>query len=563
MNQCKFYYSCRFTLLLFLLITVFKIQSGFSQTKQERSLEYYIRHAPFHMPDIPEPKIPERTCNITDYGAKGHGSKLNTQAIQHAINACAKAGGGKVIIPPGLWLTGPIELKSNINLHLDRGGILLFTKDHTQYPIIKWAHSDDRYEVMPPIYGHDLTNVAITGGGVIDGNGQSWRPVKKEKVTEEHWNQLLDSGGVLNADHSIWWPSKSARDGEQYIDSLKSQKKNLTAKDYLPARNSMRPYMVVILYSKNVLIDGPIFRNSPKFSLYPQYCINVIIRNVRVYNAYWAQNGDGIDIEGGRNIAIYNNTVTAGDDGICMKSSPTDDKMFSGPALKNVIIADNVVHHGHGGFVIGSNTDGGIQNIFVTNCDFIGTDRGLRFKSDREDGGSVHDIYIKNIYMTRIVKQAIYFNTYYDLPDNGKKTYQPVSSTTPKFQDFHISNIYCDGATTAVSMTGLPEMPIQDVYLSNIRIKAKRGFYADEVKNIKMNHVTIIPETKTIYSLNNARNIVMSNMGVPDSLTTYLKLTGKKTSNIVVKNTKLPQGSKVIHLGPKVKKGVLKLNANI
>jgi len=544
--------------LLLLILTVFVTNDGLAQSTSKKSLSDYINEAPFPMDQIPEPKIPGKTFNITDFGAAGHGKSLNTQAIQNAIDKASNAGGGKIIIPPGLWLTGPIELKSNINLHLQRGAILLFTKDHTQFPIIKMAHTDSYYKAMPPIYGHDLTNIAITGGGIVDGNGQSWRPVKKFKVTEDHWNELLDSGGTLSDDGDIWWPSRAAKDGERYIDSLKSTDKDLTEHDYLPARDYMRPYMVVLLYSKNILIDGPTFRNSPKFALYPQYSTNLIIRNVRVDNAYWAQNGDGIDIQGGRNIAVYNNTVNAGDDGICLKSSPTDDKEFAKPALRNVIIADNMVHHGHGGFVIGSNTDGGIKNVLVRNCDFIGTDRGIRFKSDRGDGGTVQNIYVDGIYMSDIVKQAIYFNTYYD-SDGKKAKAQPVDETTPRFRNFDFKNIYCNGARTAVSMTGLPEMPIQNVSLSNIRITAEHGFSASEIEGLKMNDVDIIPRSDKIFSFRNSSHIQFNNTAVPENVVTYLQLSGPKTSDIVFTNVSLPRGPKVIQLGPEVNKNVLQI----
>ncbi len=309
--------------LLIFLFGILGVQTGFSQTSQGKSLEYYIHNAPFPMQNIPEPQIPGRTFKITDYGAIGNGEVINTQAIQHTIEVCAKAGGGIVIVPPGLWLTGPIELKSNINLHLDRGAILLFSTNHALYPIIKMPHSSNGYGVMSPIFGHDLTNVAITGGGVIDGNGQSWRPVKKMKVTASHWKELLNSGGALSDHNQIWWPGKEAMNGQHYLDSLRSTGRKLTAQDYIPARTYMRPYMVSILYSKNVLLDGPTFENAPKFALFPKFCTNLIIRNVKVNNAYWAQNGDGIDIGNCKNVAIYRNTVTAGDDGICMKSSPT------------------------------------------------------------------------------------------------------------------------------------------------------------------------------------------------------------------------------------------------
>lgn len=546
--------------LAVLILAVIYIQAGYAQVQQGKSLEYYIRHAPFQMPDIPEPHFPDRIFNITDYGAVGNGEVLNTQVIQHTIDLCARSGGGVVVIPPGLWLTGPIELQSNINLHLERGAILLFSPDHALYPIIKMPHSGSSYKVMSPIYGHDLANVAITGGGVVDGNGQSWRPVKKSKVTEGHWRQLLKSGGILSDRGRIWWPSKKAMNGQHYLDSLRAIRKKLDARDYLPVRTYMRPYLVSILFSKNVLLDGPTFENAPAFALFPKYCTNLIIRNVKVNNAYWAQNGDGIDVGDSKNVAIYRNTVTAGDDGICMKSSPIHYPGFSEPAMENVIIAGNIVHHAHGGFVIGSNTDGGIKNVWVTNCAFIGTDRGLRFKSRRGRGGLVHDIYVDHIAMSAIVDQAIYFNTYYELSGKeNKSTIPKVNNETPRFQDIHISHVYCKGANTAVSITGLPEMPVKNIMLNDVRISSRHGFYSDEVSNIMLNNVTVRSETGVVYALNNSRDVRLNRVNVPPHSRVFMKLSGSKTSGVEILNTVIQNPGQTIEKGPQVSSGALKI----
>jgi len=547
-------------LLLFILLISFGITNvGLAQNNTERNMEYYVNNAPFHMPDVQPPNFPDKSFNITDYGAKGHGKVLNTDAIQKTIDACSKSGGGTVIVPPGLWLTAPIELKSHVNFYLDRGAILLYTTDHTKYPIIKSAHSDDYYVVESPIYGHDLTDVAITGHGIIDGNGQSWRPVKRMKVTKGHWEKLLRSGGAVNKSGSIWWPSKQALNGKKYLSSLKKKNGKLKASDFLPARDYMRPYMVYILYSKNVYIDGPTFKNSPKFALYPKYCENIIVRNIKINNEYWAQNGDALDIASSKNVILYNNTITAGDDGICMKSSPHHWKNSGYAALQNVIIADNVVYHGHGGFVVGSNTDGGINNVYVTNNDFINTDRGLRFKSRRGRGGLVHNIYVDHIYMTNIYKQAIYFNTFYEQSGTEKGAKHPVNSKTPRFRDIHISHIYCDGAETAVSMTGLPEMPVQNISLSHIRIVAKHGFVADQTKNIRMNDVAVIPESGTDFDIKDSQDIQFDKVEIPGNLKTFIKLSGRETSNIMIKKNSMPGGKNMIQFGPEVNKNVLQI----
>lgn len=441
---------------------------------QSHPVDYYLNKAPFPMQAVREPVIPPSRFLLSDYGAVEGGTVLNTTAFERAINACSAAGGGHVIVPAGTWLTGPIVLKSNVDLHVEKGALVLFTPDRTLYPLIP---SGKRFEVAQPISGRNLENVSITGEGTFDGNGQSWRPLKKMKVTQEHWDQVVASGGILSADGKIWWPSKEAMNGEQYLKTLKT---GATADDYLPARDFMRPKMVVISNSKNVLIDGPTFRNSPNFVILPQRVNDLIIRNTKVFNEAWAQNGDGIDISACKGVIIYHTTVNAGDDGICMKSSGDGNS----PALSDVLIAECIVYRAHGGFVIGSNTDGGMRNIYVTNCLFEGSDIGIRVKSNKGRGGLVKDIYIDSIRMVSIVNEAVSFDTYYEA-----ETLSGGVEKIPEFRDFYISNIICTGAKTAMLFRGLPEMPVHDLHFENVYIQAGKGVEATAIKDLQFKNV--------------------------------------------------------------------------
>lgn len=462
-----------------------------AQQRIQQELKHYVSTAPFKMETPVLPKIPDYQVNISSYGAIGNGHFLNTSAIAEAIHQCVAHGGGTVIVPPGLWLTGPVEMKSNINLHLQRGAILLFSPDHSLYPIIRTDSSSHTWFVQSPIYGYHLHDIAITGNGIMNGSGKSWRPVKKEKMTADQWEDLLQSGGVVSTDGKMWWPSKEAMDGKAFYKKIKKTKgKKAVAKDYLPARDYRRPYMVSLIDCNKILIDGTTFMNSPKFALYPKYCNNVVIRDVKVNNEWFAQNGDGIDLANCTNAIVYKCTVNAGDDGICMKSSRQSSDKTDTACLKNVIIADCIVYHGHGGFVIGSNTDGGMENVSVNNCDFVHTDVGIRVKSGRDRGGLVHNIFIKNIYMTDIRREAILFNTYYE-KDKKSSQPKPVTTTTPRFSNFYLDHIYCVGANAAISLTGLPEMPLNQLYFSNINITANKGYSAIDTTNIIMKKVSI------------------------------------------------------------------------
>lgn len=498
---------------------------------QENGIDYYIAHAPFKMPAVTEPHFNNKIFNIKAYGAANDGQTLNTEAFEKAIAACNVAGGGTVLIPPGLWLTGPIVLKSNVNLHAERGAIITFTTDHTRYPIVNG-------KAQLPISGSNLENVAITGEGIFDGGGDTWRPLKKSKAAPSLWSAMLKKGGVVSKDGSMYWPTQQAMDGEDYLKNLKT-KPNVTAQDYLPARDYLRPNLVVITNSKNVLFDGPTFKNSPQFALNPHGCTNMIVRNVTINNEYSAQNGDGIDISECKNVLIYHCTVNAGDDGICMKSSGNGD-VLNNPALKNVIIADCIVYHAHGGFVIGSNTNGGMQNVYVTNCNYVNTDVGIRVKSSRGRGGPVHDIYIDNVYMHDILNEAVLFSTYYE-EDAGTAANQKfeVNATTPKFYNFYISHVYGSGAKNAISITGLPEMAVNHIHFSDMVLSADKGIDLTDASDISLKNVKIITPQKTLITANNAWNIDLNNISFGNNLQTFIDVKGDKSKAITVSATNL------------------------
>lgn len=537
-----------FTFLSLFLSVVFYTNNASGQT--DTAVRSLLNGLSFQMPVPALPVIPDNQVNILNFGAIGNGLKLNTEAFKESIETCAEKGGGTVIVPAGEWLTGPIQFKSNINLHLEKGALIIFSKDHNDYPIIQ-NPVNKSYMVASPIYGFSLENIAITGDGIIDGSGETWRPVKKSKTTEAQWKKLISSGGIVSGDKSMYWPTKEAMEGEKLLADLKKQGKKPSAEDYLPARDFMRPYMVLFYQCKKVLFDGPTFQNSPKFVLYPTFCEDMTIRNINVLNEWWHQNGDGIDINGGKNILVYNCTVNAGDDGICMKSSKSSNYKQD-PALQNVVIANCVVYHGHGGFVIGSNTDGGMKNISVSNCNFMGTDIGLRFKSSRKKGGLVENIFINNIYMKDIVNEAILFDTYYETSGNKDQIPQPVNENTPRFQKFNISNIYCVGAGQAITITGLPEMPIQDIELNNITISADNGFTSTDAQNIRLNKVNILPIKGSVYTLNNSKDFIMQNLDCPTNADLFMKLEGKNTANIQLINTDLSKAKKGIEFGKEV-----------
>jgi polygalacturonase len=520
----KLFFQRKINIILFLMMLL-PVTFMNRLNAQQKDEAWYIANAPFKMQEVIVPVFPDHKFSIKDYGGVNDGHTLNTEAFAKVIAACAAAGGGTVIVPEGSWLTGPIQLKSNIDLHVERGALIQFTKDHSQYPMIRASTNSNNIVTASPIYGYDLKNIAITGEGIIDGAGDSWRPVKKEKTTASQWNDFTTVGGAFSNNGTIWWPTKEAMEGGQYLKDLKKKKEKLTAEDYLPARDYLRPYMLYLVNCDNILIENVTLRNSPKFVFYPNSCTNLTMRSVNVFNEWWAQNGDGIDISRCKNVMIYKCTVSAGDDGICMKSSRGNNDPV-GSNLENVIVSECVVYRAHGGFVIGSNTDGGMQNIFVSNCHFIGTDIGVRVKSNAGRGGLVKNIFIRNIYMSNIRNEAISFDTYYEDAPAGserKNTTDAIRSKIPLFTDFYFDSIFCNGAKTAIFINGLPEMPVSKIHFNNIEISADNGFVAKDASDIDLNKIKIMVKKDPVYFFNHVKNIHINEGYFPASSKTFYK----------------------------------------
>ena len=486
--------------LIVTLITAFVVISGFAADKDGNPYAKYTEKLPFPMPEVTAPVIPDNQVNLKDFGAVGDGITLNTEAFAKAIDVLVQKGGGKLVVPQGVWHTGPIVLKSHINLHLNAGAVILFAADETLYPLIDTSFEGlDTRRCQSPLSANGATDIAITGKGVIDGNGQYWRPVKKGKVTENHWKELLAIPGSQEMKPGYWVPSAGYAKGEQGANMNVPNAK--TDAEWNAIKRFVRPVMVSLVKCKNVHLKGVIFQNSPAWNLHPLMCENVIVEDVLVRNPSFAQNGDALDLESCKNALIINSRFDAGDDGICIKSGKDADGRRRGIPCENVVVKGCTVFAGHGGFVVGSEMSGGVKNILVDQCQFLGTDVGLRFKSTRGRGGIVENIYIKNISMTDIKTDAITFNMYYggksvaemladgDNPDNVTK--MPVNEETPIFRNIDIKNIICNGAGRAMEFNGLPEMPIDGISLKDITILAKKDAVFTNCQNITKKNVNI------------------------------------------------------------------------
>lgn len=404
---------------------------------------YYV-NMPTEMPVVTAVTVPDNTVNIRDFGGKGDGVTLNTEAFSKAISALDKKGGGHLVVPAGIWMTGLISLKDNIDLHIEKNAVIMAAPDRNLFFKTKDGKRDSK--ATPLINASKRKNICITGEGTIDGNGAVWRPVKRSKVSDVEWKDFLYMGGTVSKDGQLWYPF--------------NLKNVANTAETAEAQEKQRTNMIRFTDCENVMVKDVTLQNSPKFHLIPTRCNNVIVDNVTIRCPWNAQNGDALDISSCRNVLIVNNTIDAGDDGICMKGGDSKGGLTAGPC-ENLLIENNTVYHAHGGFVIGSEFVGGMKNIVVRNNLFSGTDTGLRFKSGIGRGGKTEKIFISDIVMTDIKGEAIVFECTYQDKAVGKKTDGTATAAkdaqfVPEFTDIHMSNITCRNAKTAISAHGLP-----------------------------------------------------------------------------------------------------------
>lgn len=444
----------------------------------------YYQNLPCQMTRPTLPVIPGNNVSVTDFGGVGDGITLNTEAFRKAMSALDKQGGGHLNVPAGVWLTGPIAFKNNVDLHLEKNAIILFSADKRLYLDIDKATGKILGKLKPALNASKRKNISITGQGIIDGNGKWWRPVKRSKVSDTEWSQFKAMGGTETEQGKLWFPF-----------NLKNYK-NVTATP--EKEEKLRADLVRFTECENILIQGVTFQNSPRFHVHPVRCKHLVVDGITILCPWNAQNGDGLDLSNCQNSLIVNNTVNVGDDGICMKGGVGQAGVEAGPC-ENILIENNTVYHAHGGFVIGSDVSGGIKNIVVRNNRFCGTDIGLRFKSSIERGGKTENIFISNIYMTDIIGEAISFETTYAdkgysvSKDGNEKNAQPVKAPfSPDFGNMHISNIVCHGTESGIVAHGAEGM-VHDIVIENSTIfYTKKATDIDAACDVKLNNVRLL-----------------------------------------------------------------------
>ncbi len=452
---------------------------------EQKDYSVYYQNLPTKMTQVTRPQIPANVVSITEVGGVGDGMTLNTIAFENGIKKLQKVGGGRLNVPEGIWLTGPIQLKDNIELHLEHNAIILMSPDKSLF-----INPKSSTKCFAGIRASKRKNVAITGQGIIDGNGAHWRPVKRNKVSDVEWNKYKKViGGVEKDNGKLWYPFNAKAGYANIADTPEQQEK-------------MRNDLVRFESCENVLVEGVTIQNAPKFHLHPCFSKNVIIDGVTVRCPWNAQNGDAIDFSDVNIGLIVNCTVDAGDDGLCMKSGNNKPEAPAN-GCEDILIQDNTVFHAHGGFVLGSETIQGMRRIVVRNCRFSGTDTGLRFKSGLGRGGKTEQMFIQNIVMNDIKDEAIVFQCdYLDRPAGSDPNAIPTftaeqKKVAPYFQDIHISNVVCYGAGTAIKASGilgLDNVKDIDITGSTIMYYATDQLIDEKTTKLKMTNVRLVPE---------------------------------------------------------------------
>ena len=389
---------------------------------------------------IVEPTFASNEFDITTYGAVGDGLTDCSEAIKKAIDECSAADGGKVVIPEGTFLTGPIYLKSNVNLYLSENSIIKFSKDKSKYlPVVftRWE-GVECMNYSPLIYSYQEVNIAITGKGILDGQGSdqnwwSWKGNKESGWTEGLPNQKKDRDNLFEmAENNV--PPEERVFGEGHY---------------------LRPSFVQPYRCKNILIEGVTLKNSPMWFIHPVLCENVTIKNVTVEGL--GPNNDGCDPESSKNILIKNCYFNTGDDCIAIKSGRNNDGRRIDIPSENIVVQDCKMKEGHGSVVIGSEISGGAKNIFAENCvmNSPNLDRAIRIKTNAVRGGLIEDVYVRNITVGQVKEAVIKINFYYEEGANG--------NFLPVVRNLDFSNITSEKSEYAIWIKAFDNSPVTNI----------------------------------------------------------------------------------------------------
>lgn len=405
---------------------------------------------------IREPVFPQRDFSILDFGAPTDGKSMSTEAIRQAIEACHAAGGGRVVIPAGEWLTGAIRLKTNVNLHVSEGALLRFSTDPAHYlpAVLTRFEGMDCMNYSPLIYAWGEENIAVTGKGILDGQADFsnwWGWVKTDKKIRADPRFQKASRDTLLSEMDRAVPAKERLYGEGHY---------------------LRPNFIQTYRCRNVLIEGVTLLRSPMWEVHPLLSTNVIVRGLNIQSH--GPNNDGCDPESCRNVLIENCTFDTGDDCIAIKSGRNNDgRRWLMPA-ENIIIRGCTMKDGHGGTVIGSEISGSCRNVFTENCtmDSPHLERALRLKTNAVRGGTLENIFMRNVTIGRVATAILTIDFTYEEGESGNHY--------PLVQNIVMENVTAKSAPRVLSLLGYAKSSIRGVKIIDCSFKGVEQ--DDEIK---------------------------------------------------------------------------------
>jgi polygalacturonase len=461
---------------------------------------------------IVPPKFPERDFEVTKFGAVGDGRTSCTKAFAEATAACAKAGGGRVVVPAGKYFTGPIHLRSGVNLHVAEGAELIFSDKLEDYlpVVLVRVGGIELYNYSPLIYARDCTNIAVTGKGKLNGNAKRW------------WE---------------WKSSETKLGFEMGAKGVPVEQRIFGKPEFC-----IRPSFLSFVSCTNILLEDFTIGSGPNWTVHPIYCQNTTIRGIHVLTD--GPNNDGIDPDSCRDMLIENCVFDTGDDCVVLKSGYNEDGWRVGRPTENVIMRNCSSKRGHGGLVIGSEMSGGVRNVFMENCQFEGTDRAIRIKSRADRGGVVEHIYARNLKVKNMQREVVILNM-----DYGSDRNKPVNTKPPVFRHMQFENITGDGAPTAILIQGMADSPIENIRFVNLNIKSTKGVVANFAKKLVFDNVQVAPAGGPVFKLTDAQNITIKKSVAPQGTELFLQLGGRTSRAVTLEACDLTQAAKKFLLG--------------
>ena len=442
--------------------------------------------------------VSARTFDMQQLGADVTGKIPCTELINKTIDQAAAEGGGTIYFPAGTYLTATIQMKSNITLHLESGSVLRFSDNFEDYlPFVKIRWEGTVMNTLSPfIYADNAENLTITGRGTLDGNGFKWWAWERETR-----QKIKDNGGKLPELSKLQKMWDEANQGLEISDYYKPSLE----------RKMFRPPFIQFYECNNIVIENVKIINSPFWTINPAFCDNIVISGVTINNPHQNPKGpntDGINPTSCSNVRISDCFISVGDDCITIKSGRDADGRKYGKACENITITNCVMLAGHGGVVIGSEMSGGVKRVTISNCVFDGTDAGIRLKASRGRGGVVEDIRVDNIVMRNIQRNAFIFDLFYD----KQSKVEPVTERTPIFRNIHLSNITGKEIAQIGYITGIEEMPIEEISFNNVNMVADKGFSAQTATNLRFNNVDFAVKQGPSFFFKDCKEVVLNDV---------------------------------------------------